>query len=88
MNFYQRRLGTLSKKHFQLVQKLNSVPSQFIDAVSERYTPPDFFVKKQKQELDKKVLDKVKEVCKCSEKHARQIVLVEGEAKLKKEMGI
>jgi hypothetical protein len=45
-------------------------------------------VKKQKQELDKKVLDKVMEVCKCSEKHARQIVLVGGEDKLKKEMGV
>lgn len=87
MNFYQRRLGTLSRKHFKLVQRLNKLQSKVVGLVSDKVQGSDFFVPKDKKVFDKEVIDKIMEVHKCSYKHAIQIILIEGYENVRKNMG-
>lgn len=88
MNFYQRRLGVLSKKHFKLVQRLNQLRSKIIGLVSDKVQWSDFFVPKDKNVFDKEVIDKIMEFHRCSYKHAVQIILIEGYENVRKNIGL
>jgi len=91
MNFYQRRLCTLSKRHFILAQHLNILNSRISNLVLDSYSSenfPFFFLTKKKDWCMKEIMEKIMEVENCGVNHARQIILIKGQDKLKEEMGL
>ncbi len=88
MNFYQRRLSTLSRKNFKIVQELNVLDSRIANEVSELIHPPTFYLTKNKDWCNKQLLEWVMSVEHLNEQHARQFILIYGQDKLLKEMGL
>jgi hypothetical protein len=77
MNFYQRRLGVLSKSKHQESLRLNILNSQIATEVLDCFDGVSFFLPKEKKFGREEEIEQIRNFYNISDKHARQILVME-----------